>query len=134
MPTPRQRKKLDATLANFQQASYDLSLRVKQAIKALKKPPSGEYHITDLSELARTAKQLTDTTAKFIEIAPFFAHKQSLEALAHYREWLLLTPEYAGDFLEKALESIEVYEQLIYKDAGFLEREQFQLPLVWREE
>ncbi len=131
MPTPRQRKMLDATLVNFQQASHDLSVRVKQAVKALHKPPSKKYHLADLSELAKTAKQLTDTTAKFIEIAPFFAHKQSLEALAHYREWLLLSTEYTGEFREKALESIEVYERLIYEDAGFLEREQFQLPLVW---
>lgn len=130
MPTPKQRKKLDETLTNFQQASHSLSVRVKQATSHLHKPPSGEYYLSDLEVLVKASKTLTDATAKLTEFAPFFAHKQSLEALNHYREWILIQ-EYDEAFREKCLESIETYERLIHEDAGFLEREQFQLPLMW---
>lgn len=121
MNRPKQRKKLDDALSNFQQISLDMSRKVKKAVKSL------DPEVYDFQQLTRATKQLADTAKIYVEIAPFYAAKQSLEGIDHYREYILHSEEYTGEIRERILESIKTYEQIILSDVGFLEREQYQL-------
>ncbi len=117
----KHRKKLDDSLMIFQDAILALARKVKKAVRMLDET---EYSFVDL---ARATKNLADTTKLLTELAPFFTAKQGIEGSEHLLEWLLHSTDYTGEDREKMLEAVKAYQLEILQDAGFLEKEQYQL-------
>jgi hypothetical protein len=117
-------KYFDEALGNFQEAISTLSEKVKEFIDNIEILTPEKYNLVDL---ARSTKQLTETGKILTELAPFFQAKQNIEGAEHLIEWLLHTPHYVGAERELIVGAVRAYQTAILQDAGFLEKEQYQL-------
>ncbi len=108
---------LDKTLQNFQESSLTFSEVVKTAIEKL------DENSYDFPSLIRASKQHAETLQIFIDAAPFFAVKQSMEGTDRFRDWLLTTPEYVGQKRADILEAIAAYQDTLLADTDLDEKQ-----------